>query len=377
MFLQYGYADERLLTKEQILSLYFLKEDKKDEDVQIYNIKEWLTLIYEGKKEPSKNEFDQDYNQMLLSLKKRGKLTDAQIKEWSKDRKKKLDYEIQNMFRYNNRTASGQITTFVPVLHKDVLINSPNKSYLTSKKILEDMKKVMDVDYSIFDREVLYVNEKMNIEREYIIKRIYPDIILMPTVGSNSVMWQEIDGKKRDTSGRFMLPIFCEANLFLNLVRVCGRFRWELCRTIEGMAWNDIKHKSLTSEYSDYLQFYRKNRDLSEERKEKVKLQIQKGRNNSREIFVIDYEAWIMYESKGAIKLNKIVREILATYCPFSKDIRERLILQPMFEEAYARYNRTRLKKIRETEGRHRLLKRESIILTKELVDTLNYYKET
>ena len=61
-------------------------------------------------------------------------------------------------------------------------------------------------------------------------------------------------------------------------------------------------YKSLTSEYSDYLQFYRKNRDLSEEKKDKIKLQIQKGRNNSSEIFVIDYEAWINYESKGANK---------------------------------------------------------------------------
>ena len=46
--------------------------------------------------------------------------------------------------------------------------------------------------------------------------------------------------------------------------------------TIEGTAWNDIKVKSLTSEYSDYLQFYRKNRELSEERKEKLKYQIQR-----------------------------------------------------------------------------------------------------
>lgn len=52
-----------------------------------------------------------------------------------------------------------------------------------------------------------------------------------------------------------------------------------------GMAWNDIKLKSLTSEYMDYIQFYRKNHDLSDEAREKVKPQIQKGRNNSREIF--------------------------------------------------------------------------------------------
>ena len=50
MFLMYGYADERLLSKEQLISLYFLKDEKTSSEIKVYNIKEWLTLIYEGKK---------------------------------------------------------------------------------------------------------------------------------------------------------------------------------------------------------------------------------------------------------------------------------------------------------------------------------------
>lgn len=377
MFLMYGYADERLLSKEQLISLYFLKDEKTSSEIKVYNIKEWLTLIYEGKKEPSQNEFDQDYNEMLLSMKKRGKITEEQLNQYLNDNEQKLDYEIQNMFRYNNRTTSGQISIFVPVLHKDMFLNLPKKSYLSQDRIIESLEKLTDIDYSIFDREVLYVNKEKQIEKEYIIKKIYPDIILMPIVGTRFIMWQEITGKKRSTPGRFLFPIFCEADLLSNIVKVCGQFRWELCRTIEGTAWNNITYKSLTSEYSDYLQFYRKNRDLSEEKKDKIKLQIQKGRNNSREIFVIDYEAWINYESKGAIKLNKVVREILATYCPFSKSIREQISKQPLFEEAYSRFIRERLKKIKEVEGRHRLLQKEGINPTEEMIDTLKYYQET
>ena len=281
------------------------------------------------------------------------------------------------MFRYNNRTTNGQISTFVPVLHKDMIYGRLDKSFVTPSIFAEAFNKLLDIDYSVFDRETLYVNKEKNIEKEYIIERIYPDVILMPTVGINGIMWQDITGKRRNSPGRFVFPIFSGADLFQNIVKVCGRFRWEMCRTIEGTAWNDIKVKSLTSEYSDYLQFYKKNRDLSEERKEKIKLQIQKGRNNSREIFVIDYEAWINYESRGAIKLNKIVREIMATYCPFSKKIRDQLIIQPIFEEAYARFIRNRLKKVREIEGRHRLLQKDNIEITKELTDTLIYFKET
>lgn len=377
LFLRYGFTDDKLLTDEQMLSLYFMKADEpKQGECKVYDIKEWLTLIYEGKKDPSKNEFDLEYNEMVVTSKKQGKLTEQEAKIWLTNPEKRLDYEIQNMFRYNNRTTSGQITSFVPVLYSDQCSGNIERLLLTQTKINEAIKKIMKVDYSVFDREMIYSNPEKNIVKEYIIKRVYPDIILMPNVGSNGIMWQEITGKRRDSAGRFILPIFTDADICVLLTRIFGRFRWELCRTIEGASWNDIKAKSLTSEYSDYLQFYRKNKDLSEEKKVKVKQQIQKGRNNSREIFVIDYEQWVTYEASGATKLNKCVREIMATYCPFAKELREKYKQQPLFEEAMARYFRDKQKKIREIEGRYRMLQKDMIELTPELVETLKYYKE-
>ena len=376
MFLELGYADERLLTQDQLLSLYFLKGSTQEGPCKVYNIREWLTLIYEGKKEPSKNEFDLNYPEMLASLKRQGKLKDKDILEWMKNADKKLDYEIENMFRYNNRITNGKISTFVPILYKEVLSNNMDKLYVTSDDVNNAINDLLRIDFSIFDREALYVNKEKKIEKEYIMKRVYPDIILLPTFGSNGVMWQDITGKKRDSEGRFLLPIFTDTGLASIMTKIFGRFRWELCRSIQGLSWNDIKYKSLTSEYSDYLQFYRKNKELSEEKKEKVKLQIQKGRNNSRDIFTIDYEQWINYESNGAIKLNKPVREIMATYCPFAKTIRDRQMKQPLFEDAMARYNKNKLTKIKELEARHRYLQKEHIELTQELIDTLNYHKE-
>lgn len=377
MYLRYGYADERLLTREQLLSLFYLKEeDKKQEQCKVYDMKAWLTQIYEGKKEPSKSEFDLEYPEMIASLRKQNKVTEKEAMQWLTDPLKKLEYEIENMFRYNNRTTNGQITSFVPVLHKEQWVNNIEKLYVTAAKVNETIAGIMRIDYSVFDREVIYSNKEKNIVKDYVIKRVLPDIILMPTVGTNGIMWQEIAGKRRDSSARFLLPIFTEINLGLLMVRIFGRFRWELCRTIEGAAWNDIHHKSLTSEYCDYLQFYRKNKDLSEEKKEKLKLQIQKGRNSSREIFVIDYEQWINYEAMGAIKLNKPVREMMSMHCPFAKEIREQVRLQPLFEEAMARYYREKQKKVREIEARHRLLQKENIEIPHELVDTLYYYRD-
>ncbi len=375
LFLKYGFADERLLTNDQMLSLYFLKDEEEQTGLcKVYDIKAWLTMIYEGKKEPSKNEFDLEYPEHLAGLRKQNQLTEKEAAKCLTDPMKKLQYEILNMFRYNNRTTNGQISSFVPFLHKDQWANGIERLLLTTQRVNEVIAQIMRVDYSVFDREVIFSSK--NIVKEYVVKRVFPDVILLPNVGNNGVMWQEIAGKKRDASGRFLLPIFTEINLGLLLIRLLGRFRWELCRTIEGVAWNDIQNKSLTSEYSDYLQFYRKNKELSEEKKEKIKAQIQKGRNSSREIFVIDYELWISYEAMGAIKLNKPVREMMATYCPFAKEIREQIKMQPLFEEAMARYYRDKQKKVRELEGRLRLLQKENIEIPKELADTMVYYRD-
>jgi hypothetical protein len=377
LFLSYGFADERLLTKEQLLSLYFLENNQQNKGLcNIYNIKSWLTLIYEGKREPSKNEFDMEYSEMVTDLRKQGKIAEKDVAQWLTNTGKKLEYEIQNMFRYNNRTTNGQISNFVPFLYKEQYAGNFDKVLLTVDKLNIAIGNLLKIDYSIFSRDILYMNPEKNITKEYMIKSVYPEFILMPNVGVNGIMWQEISGKRRDSSARFLLPIFTEASIAAIITRIFGRYRWEICRTVEGSSWNDIKVKSLTSEYSDYLQFFRKNKELSEEKREKIKLQIQKGRNSSKEIFTLDYEQWINYESTGAIKLNKPVREIMATYCPFSKDIREQLKTQPIFAEAMTRYYKIKQQKIRETDGRLRMLQKEQIELPKELVDTLSYYRD-
>ena len=139
---------------------------------------------------------------------------------------------------------------------------------------------------------------------------------------------------------------------------------------------NDVKVKSLTSEYVDYIQFYKKNRALSEEKKEKLKMQIQKGRGNTREVFVIDYLLWIKNESTGSLRMNKVAREVLATYCPFAKELREKVQTQPLFEEAMAKFNRERLKKIKDLDLRYRTYETKKIEITEELQKTMEFYRD-
>lgn len=377
LFLRYGFLDETLLTKQQLVELYYL-DTQIDESIpcKVYNIRDWLVEIYEGRKEPSKSEFDLDYTESIREMKKSMQMTVQEEKALLNDSNKKLNYEIVNMFQCNNRLVNGQVYSFIPVLHQDMFVKSLRTTFVTAAKVNYAINQIREIDYSVFYRESLYYDKEKNIEKEYIQKEVFPDIILLPTAGINGVMWQEISGKKRDSSGRFLLPCFAEVELEDMLIKVLGRFHWELCRSIQGTAWNNIKYKSLTSEYVDYIQFYKKNRELSPETKERIKLQIQKGKSNSREIFVIDYVNWVKNESKGALRLNKYVRGLLAMYCPFKKPIRERLMNQPLFAEAMNRFNKENNKKIHEIDLRYKALEKEGIELTQELIETRTFYNE-
>lgn len=378
LFLNFGYLDERLLTKAQIVELCRLKMTSGNSyHCTIFTIPEWLYAVYTGKRQPSKNEFDLEYVEMLREQRKTGEITAEDEKKYAADPLRRLDYEISNMFRCNHRVVNGQPSTFVPVLCSEQMLSAPGRALVTKDRMGQMIEKYREIDYSVFYRELGYADEELKIEKEQIMQEIIPDVILFPACGQNAAMWQEMSCKRRDSGGRFLFPILLEGSLDDLVVRTFGRYRWEICRTMQGSSWNNIQVKSLTSEYSDYIQFYRKNKDLSEERKEKVKQQIAKGKNNYREIFVQDYELWIKSEAMGGIRLNKVAREILAMYCPFNKEIRNALETQPAFADALGRFKRETVKKTREIELRyHALMTKQKIELTPPMVETLKFYKE-
>lgn len=377
LFLRYGFLSERLISEQMLEELLSIESyDDSMGACAVYDMKEWFTLIYEGKKEPSKSEFDLDYDENLRDMKKTGQITAEQQVHLSKDRGAKLEYEMNNVFKTNHRLVCSQISAFVPFLYTEGCAVSVNKSYLSKEKVNAAIHKLLMIDYSVFYRESLYGQGDNVFTKEYIQQEVYPDILLLPCYGNKGVMWQELSGRKRTSKGRFLLPIFMEGELDTELIRLLGRFRWELCRTIQGAAWNNIQIKSLTSEYSDFVQFYRKNRELSDEKKEKLKLQIQKNRNSTREVFVSDYENWIKHEAQGGLVLSKPVREILATYCPFRKELREKVSEQPMFRDAMARFQRERGKKAREYELRFKVWTKDKLRIPEEIRATMQFYTE-
>lgn len=376
MFFNFGFMDVQLAGEDNANVLYDLTEHLEVcNSEHVYTIFEWLRSIYHGKNEPSKNEFDLDYVGYLNELKKTAKITAEQVKELQKKKDLKVKFEIQNMFTTGNRATYGKVTTFCPILSDHDLINSIEKMIVTAQKLDEALDKIRKVDFSVFYRETMFSDPEKGINREMIMKEVMPDIILMPNAGTRAMMWQETAGVKRDTSARFMMPVFTAVDIDDMMVETVGRFRWEICRKIQGVHWNDIRDKSLTSEYCDYIQFYRKNHELSTDAKEKVKNALVRGRNNYREVFVKDYQNWIKYESKGSFRLNKVSREILGIYCPFAKGIREELKVNPMYQNLLLRYETQTAKKVQRILGVYDKYQKAGGTITNELRESLEFYE--
>ena len=352
LFFQFGILDLQMAGEEHIDELLAAVEAIHEQQkvqkerlaageafTKVFTAFQWLCMVYKGEREPSKNEFDVDYAGDLLEQRKSNLITRAQENELKHDQLKKVQFEIHNMFTTNNRITYGRITSFCPVLHEKDFTRSVESMMLTLDKINAAVDEVRALDYSCFYREVHFVAPEHGIERTEIMKEVLPEVILMPNIGSRAMMWQETSGVKRDTPARFIFPIMTIGDLSQMMLETAGRYRWEICRKILGVRWNDIREKSLTSEFYDYVQFYRKNRDLSQQAKEKVKADLLHAKNNYREVFVADYVDWMKYESQGSFRLNKVSRRIISDYVPFRTEVRKKLSDNPMFKELFTKSN--------------------------------------
>ena len=255
------------------------------------------------------------------------------------------------------------------------LINAIDKMLVTAEKLENALNEIRKVDYSVFYREVLFADPDKGINYERIMKEVIPDIILMPNAGSRVTMWQETEGVKNDTPGRIMFPIFTALDLDDLMLGAIGWFRWEMCRKIQGIHWNDVREKSLTAEYCTYIQFYRKNHELSADAKEKIKNALARAKNNYREVFVKDYVSWIKFESKGSFRLNKVSRDILIRYCPFAKAVRNELKANPLYQASISKFDVETAKKLQRYNSIYDKYEKAGGVITPELKENLLFYQ--
>lgn len=376
LFLNTCLIDENLVSEKQLQELFALnfESPQKNPEIHVYTMYEWLLEIFKGNQEPSRNEFDQDYAAIIRDRKRTEKLTDTQVTTMMMDKKAKTKFEIQNFFRSSHKITCGQIIGFCPILYSDYEDEQIANLFVTKKRITDLFMQYRKLDFSIFYRAVPYEINRFGLEKEILQKEVLPHIILNPIIGQKGIMWQELAGAKKDTPARFSFPIFFRGDLNSCILKTYGQFRWELCKNIEGPYWSDIRQKSLTSEYFDYISFYKKNHDLSNEVKEKIKNALSKNRNNFKEVFIQDYVTYMSYESSGASRLNRVVRTILFRYCPFDSDTRKKLTTSPNYADLVSYHDKTCASKLRRIGGVFSTITNNGGEITPELETNRNFY---
>mgnify|MGYP003047475029 CR=1 FL=1 len=154
LFLRYGYVSEELLTEEELRTLLTLPDSREEETTcRVYTMSEWLREIYEGRKNPSKDEFDTDYEETIRKQVHEKKLTKTEGDDAFHDADKRLHFEVENLLSYADRILSGNISTFVPVMCSEGIYTKLESAVVTSAIINKIVNRVEKIDYSIFYRE--------------------------------------------------------------------------------------------------------------------------------------------------------------------------------------------------------------------------------
>ena len=363
MFLYFGYIDENLAGLKYTKALYKLSEELKEnipENTGVYTFYDWLLAIYRGEKKPCRNEFDVDFSDYIRGLKNSKEITPEEAEKLLEDGEAKVSYELDNIFKTANKITFGRVSTFCPVFCEENILKELKDCFVKPGSIRRKLNAVKSVDYSAFYRATLALGDGDIMAREHIHVEKLPDFILMPNAGVRGIMWQEIEGRVRTTPGRMFISILHMEDLQNTIIRMTGEFRWELCKRVQGARWNDVTEPSLTSLYSDYVQFYRKNSNLSPEMKEKVRLSLQRCRNSFKEMFIQDYITYILYEGNGSPRLNKVARQILFEFCPPDATGIERLSKNPTYTEIIKQRQFKQEQKLQRYEGLERKLLKET-----------------
>ncbi|MBR0171544.1 MAG: hypothetical protein IJQ21_01995 [Lachnospiraceae bacterium] len=369
MFFMFGFVDEVLAGADNTSILYsIVRSYRPDPEGKVLTAYEWLTKIYRLEIEPSRNEFEQDYHTYLREMKTRGEITPDQIERMKDDPKSRLLFEMRNFFTIGGRVTFGHASSFVPFFDRLNSIRPLSKAYLQADAVHEAFDRIRAVDYSLFMRPRSYYNHALGTGTLFLDENVTPYVVLTPIVGFRGSLWQEIEGKDRGTRARMLLPIVFTEEPGNCILRLAAEFRWEMCKAIQGVHWNDISDPSLTALYCDYLQFFKKNRSLSDDNKEKVKLALKKHNNDYKSVFMNDYATYVNYESKESPRLNKVAREILFTFCPFPKKMREQFSDNPQYRDLIKKHNTHLGSRIRPLEGIIKRLQKEGTDIPEEVI---------
>lgn len=366
LVMRFGLLDETLIADEDVESLAKFPFSQVCDDFHIFYADEWLRQVFEGMFGPSISELGETFQEVA----KRG---EDEVKVYTDDPTFGLvAYEVDHMLKSAVRMCAGGPAFNFPILSKEFCGGGLEKKLLTKEKLAAAVKELFKTDYRLFVRDVKVVVA----DKAYFLdKEVLPNFILLPSTGSQAICWQELDGRSKETRARIVIPTLLQGDLKEILLDVFAKYRWNLGRTIAGYNWASPTEGGLTGAYFDYVSFYKKNPELTEDEKEKCKEKFDKFPDIGGK-FSADYIEWMTFEKEGVQKLNNIARGIFSKFVPFSKRIRENLGKFPAFEKHLYKDNNLRVKKIQELETRIKAFETDGVEVPQEFRDAIEFQKK-
>jgi CRP-like cAMP-binding protein len=372
LMMKFGFLDESLVEEEQLEELNnIVSINEEIKDVPILFEEDFLSRIYNGKENPSITEMGLSYEAFKREESKHKSSKEMDGIAAATDNIGKTAYEIEHRLLQTTGVCSGSTSTAFPILTSMVMRMNPRNVFLSKSKIRSVVKELMSIDYSVFYRETTL---KLGDARELIQEEVPPIFILLPSFGTKTMLWQDLDGTNRKTRGRIVVPVFFLGDIVKSMAHTFACFRWELNRTIKGGMWADPVEGGLTGIYFDYVNFYKKNSKLSRENIEIITEKFKSIRTN-RDRFADDYIQWVMYEKDGVMRLNSVLREMFYRHVPFKKELRAKLETMPAFAEIAIKFKNISSKAIQGYERRFKkYMEREGVYPEKiqEFMDFLN-----
>ena len=169
------------------------------------------------------------------------------------------------------------------------IYNNYNKNLIKNKKMNYDIKfkeNKNDYDYDEYNSEKIIIDTKKH-------------------------KYKFIPRRRKNTSNNLSENLSLKNNSLNN-------YTSNIYDNIKNIKYNSIDKSNNNFYIKDFSNHIKKNSSLSTENKEKLKTDLKKYSNNYKNVFIADYLSYIKFESAGSPRLNKVSREILFTFCPFS-----------------------------------------------------------
>ena len=371
IMLHFGLVDETLVSKEELMLIddFYTRNLYSDDSIPVMTLPYFLEKIYRSEINPSITDMGETFHS---TIKAQQKMTDGQMKGkylFENTAEDRVRYEIRKISQMLTTVLAGGKNKSLPILCSALFSGNMKRFFLEPDSLVVKIEKYKNRDFSLFYREVMLKHDQGT---DFIHEETFPYFVLYPALGSRGLLWQELDGTKKNSPGRFFFPLFFLEKINETLLYQLGSFRWELHKTIAGYNWTDPVDGGLVGAYYDYIQFYKKNPSITSEAKNRLAEFIKKTKSD-KDRFARDYMTWIEYEFDGKIRLNSAAREIFYRFCPFLKNIREVQAKKPLYESLDNRFNKRRDNEILKIQSRMLKYEKKNKAVPVQFFDYMKY----